>query len=101
MGNKSENPPEAFSEDGRKLGTQHCSCGYKFDCASDVEENNRPRPGDFTLCLNCGEIFVFDENMRCNQPTIDEIKNLDAKTWNLLERAQRLIREKRPLSRNG
>ena len=31
-----------------------------------------PGPGDFSLCLNCGEILVYDENM---------VTQLAPKTW--------------------
>ena len=31
-----------------------------------------PSPGDFSLCINCGSLNVFDENLRLRQPNLDE-----------------------------
>ena len=33
-----------------------------IDTASDLE-GKKPKPGDISMCLNCGEINVFDENL--------------------------------------
>lgn len=94
------NPPESLAQDGRPLPPQQCSCGYEFDCASDVEDaSQRPGPGDFTLCFKCGEIYVFDESMKIQQPTIQKIRDMPADTWFVLEKAQRIIREQRFLDK--
>ena len=35
-------------------------CGYRADAASTLDgEKVKPKPGDFTICLECGEWSVF------------------------------------------
>jgi hypothetical protein len=88
--------PEQLSADGRTLPSCKCSCGYEFDCASPpFGEKVRPQSGDITLCLKCGEIYIFTETLSVRMPTIDEIRRLDAVTWSQVERLQKVIRKAR------
>jgi hypothetical protein len=46
----------------------HCPrCGYKLDAASS------PRPADPTLCLRCGLLLVFDDELRPRAPSAREL----------------------------
>jgi len=51
-----------------------CSaCGYEHDAASIVGgSDHRPRPGDMSLCINCGHLAAFDEQLRLREPTAAE-----------------------------
>lgn len=49
-------------------------CGYVTDRSSnlshpDDEQPRPPRPGDVGLCLSCGGVAVFDDDMRLREPT--------------------------------
>jgi hypothetical protein len=94
--------PESFSRDGRALPVNVCRvCAYETDCASEAGgDTKQPGPGDFTLCLKCGELSVFDETMHLVTPTLSQLTALQQNkaSWNLLTRAQTLIRRKRPLA---
>lgn len=35
------------------------SCGYLCDVVSGLNTPNEPKPGDVTLCLNCGMVLVL------------------------------------------
>lgn len=39
------------------------SCGMKMDAATSVTGGGEhiPRPGDYSVCLQCGQILIFDE----------------------------------------
>jgi hypothetical protein len=52
-----------------------CKCGVKLDCATGDRE---PRPGDYSLCVECFEILRFDENMWLRSATPDEIAEMPA-----------------------
>ena len=56
-----------FREDGKTviLGTDYCPlCNYKIDSASRPNDDKAvPVPGDFTICLNCGDILMFADDM--------------------------------------
>lgn len=41
------------------------ACGYQVDrTSSTAGEAISPRPGDVSLCANCGDIAVFDDTLR-------------------------------------
>jgi len=40
----------------------------RFDMSDDVE----PRPGDFTVCIKCGHLSTFGEDLRLRDPTDEE-----------------------------
>jgi hypothetical protein len=55
------------------IGEQRCAkCGYKMDQASDAFGEDKPKPGDLSVCLNCGAIAVFGENLQLREPTPEE-----------------------------
>ncbi len=73
-------------------------CNYEMDCATAIDDKEaNPIPGDVSVCLSCGEIFVFDEQLQLTTPTISEMLSWPKETNQLLTRTQRLIRAKRPI----
>ena len=79
------------------LPEQTCEvCGYKFDCAMGTG-SQRPRPGDYSVCLKCGEIYTYQPDMTMRVPTLMELMELDAETSRQLELVQTKIREQRLL----
>lgn len=54
-----------------RLDESHCTrCGKKLDGASG--QGRGPEPGDFTLCIECGAVNVFDDELRLRKPTAEE-----------------------------
>lgn len=40
------------------------ACGYIMDTVSNVSENNNtPKKGDVTVCLNCGDVLQFKKDL--------------------------------------
>lgn len=82
--------------DGRTLVPTTCKvCGYEFDAASDPFGQQRPCPGDITLCMKCGEIYVFDDDMRPIEPTITYLSSIEAEVMREIDRVQMAIRKSR------
>jgi hypothetical protein len=54
-----------FDISGKRLPTNICPyCQIRLDAAGIWNgEDDRPSPGDFSVCLNCGEICAFTEMM--------------------------------------
>jgi hypothetical protein len=51
---------------------QTCSkCGYKSNAATYFGDR-KPKPGNVSMCLNCGHVTIFDENLRFREPTLEE-----------------------------
>lgn len=72
------------------MKTKKCpDCKYKFDTHSEINgENVKPKEGDYSVCLNCGEILMFNGTEL--EPFIvqyDEL-NLDSKQIAQLMAAQ-------------
>lgn len=39
---------------------------------ADAEEGDMPCPGDFSVCLDCGELLCFDGRLALRLPTAEE-----------------------------
>jgi hypothetical protein len=50
------------------------NCGYELDAAFDTAmEEAPPTPGDATICILCGHLMVFDDDLRLRQLNDEEI----------------------------
>lgn len=67
-------------------------CGYRMDAATATRGNARPRPGDLTLCLSCGAILEFDQDVAPVAMPAGRMADLDDDTRHELRRVQLLIR---------
>ena len=38
-------------------------CGYAVDAAAGMTTDNRPDPGDISICLMCGHIMAFADDL--------------------------------------
>lgn len=58
-----------------RVPKSHClNCGYELDAATCMEEGKPPaRPGDLSICLQCGWLSVFDKKLRLRAPNADEM----------------------------
>jgi hypothetical protein len=68
-----------------KVGSDHdmplstcTSCGLKLDAATGVAEDDHkgdivPDAGDFTVCINCGHLMIFNEDLTLRDLTDDEM----------------------------
>jgi len=62
------------------------TCGKENDSASCLQDESAdPSPGDFTVCIGCGEILVFTEKLTTRVPTISELMVLPSDCWTKLE----------------
>ena len=51
------------------------ACGKVLDRAM-TEGGRGPGPGDFTICLTCGHLMVFGDDMALRDPTRDEMREM-------------------------
>jgi hypothetical protein len=49
------------------------ACGKTFDAATDAESNKTPSPGDTTICLGCGHVMTFTDDLTVRELTSEEI----------------------------
>lgn len=48
-------------------------CYQLLDAATSMAPEHRPGPGDWTVCVYCAAVLVFDEECRAVTPTRVEI----------------------------
>lgn len=48
------------------------SCGKELDAVAGLHEGDTPDPGAVALCLACGHIAIFADDLTLRQPTREE-----------------------------
>jgi hypothetical protein len=69
-------------------------CGHRFDRASSPREPQAaPSPGDLTMCIECGCLMAFDDEMKVRGLTSGELEDLitDEKLQDLVMRTRQAI----------
>jgi hypothetical protein len=69
-------------------------CGYETDHASGGKES--PEPGDASLCIMCGSLSIFADDLTLRAPTVQEMLRAAAdRNIQTLRRAILMVREER------
>ena len=72
------------------------SCGTRLDAATNVTSTQRPDPGDLTVCLRCGHLLAFDEQLKLRELNDAEIREAAGDRRLLaIQRVRTLVLEKR------
>ena len=74
-------------------------CHHDLDRAAPIGSYDGPAPGNYMLCVQCGEMSVFDDQLRPRLPTTFEQFQWDADPR--LVEAQRYMRERIKEQRHG
>ncbi len=70
------------------------NCNYHFDAHQQINDRKKkPRIGDFTICINCGEILRYEKKGVLRLAKHIEIISLDINTLTMLISAQIIIKE--------
>ena len=74
--------PDRWPTGTPKIPPQMCrQCGYLFDAASATRESGGkkriPKAGSVSICMNCGDLTVFDKGLRLRPPTPEELADPD------------------------
>jgi hypothetical protein len=75
-----------FSMDVETPSSACCECGKRLNGAAGPRE---PRPGDLLLCIGCGSLNVFGEDLRLRRPTDDEM--FEAARTSSVQEVRRII----------
>ena len=49
------------------------NCGKQLDAALSTEDDHKPSPGAFTICMDCRHLCAFAEDMGLRELTDDEV----------------------------
>lgn len=47
-------------------------CGHTFDKHDDLKTERKPELGDFSVCIECGSVHVFNDNLTIRKTTSEE-----------------------------
>jgi hypothetical protein len=56
-------------------------CGHLFDRTSNTEGDQEPSEGDFTVCISCAKISVFNADRTVRKPTTAERAQMLKLPW--------------------
>lgn len=70
------------------------TCHYRMDAASSATKPDEiPDAGSVSLCMKCGELSIFNEDLTLRAPTEQELINIQRSlTWPEIERHRMAIR---------
>lgn len=71
-------------------------CGYMSDAVTSVEKNGiQPKPGDISMCINCGGLLIFRPDMTMRKIEEADLKDAPPSMRNLIDH-MRLLQAKLP-----
>lgn len=53
-------------------------CGYLLDRTTDAFGESSPHKDDISMCIACGKLAMFNEDLTLRKPTLDELLKLAA-----------------------
>lgn len=74
-------------------------CGHPFDLATDIATDATPAPGDVSLCIECGNVAMFADDLTLRPISEDEIERMPLDHLSSLQRARKAIM--RAIGRDG
>ena len=61
-------------DDDTPIPLQRCwRCNYKIDSTSSATGRDKPKAGDVSMCLACGAVAIFTDDMQLREPTVTEL----------------------------
>jgi len=102
MAKTAEEPTKAAVETPKKPPVQPCPmCGYVLEEHSGLGLNGEPpQDGDASICLNCGEIMVFNAKLELRKLTDKDKRDMGPQYASLML-AQTHIRRRGKIGRMG
>jgi hypothetical protein len=76
-------------------------CGYATDMASNVSSKGKPQPGDYTLCLNCGQLMQFNDKLYPVMLGDGKVAELTDQQRRIVEATKAFIRRRGPIPKRG
>lgn len=80
-------------------------CGTHVDCATHMSGKAvKPKPDDVSLCVGCGSIMFFNDDLSIRVATAEELEEMDqdqVKMLLILSWAMKKHRQENPLKLKG
>ena len=72
------------------------TCNHKLNAVSDCINQNVPKPGDISMCIKCGQMLEFSDDLtqiHIKPKTLEELKK-DPETWAIIVKYQETINKR-------
>lgn len=60
------------------------TCKHQLDGFGGVNHEEKPTPGDYTVCISCCEMLVFSKAMTLRKPSVLEIDDMDQEQLSII-----------------
>ena len=77
------------------------TCGYFANAVSSIIRHAQPKPGDVSVCLSCGELNVFLDDMSFRPATAEDWQDLSDEQVTAISLAQVHISERGQIKRRS
>jgi len=70
------------------------TCKKELNCHTGPAEGLMPKAGDYTMCVYCGSIYIFDNPPNFRNLTTQELGDLmKSEAWGTIQEARQLAKE--------
>lgn len=80
--------------DPRHIESNCPQCNYFMDASTSIDgdEDIKPSPGDISLCIKCGAMLDFDDDMKLQFLSQEKFEELDENTRSQIVSARAAIK---------
>jgi hypothetical protein len=69
-------------------------CGKRFECASGIGYDGKPRAGSLSICVRCAELLIFDEGLYPRKLTSRELLEVQLSLdWPRIQKACAAVKQ--------
>lgn len=69
-------------------------CLRRIEAASAADGTNRvPSPGDFSICVHCGAILRYEDDMQLRRVDDDDEKDMPPEAWDKMREASQIFKQ--------
>jgi hypothetical protein len=85
-----------FKEYGPLPESRCPQCNYVLTGASNPNGDGEPEPGCASVCLNCGQLMIFADDLTLRKANALDVRELMAwpEAWNTVQKAQMIIQQR-------
>lgn len=51
-------------------------CGKKHNATTSTTGDHLPKPGDITICIECANVLLFNDDLTTRKPTDNELEEI-------------------------
>jgi hypothetical protein len=81
-----------------RVAKTHCPvCRYHVSVTTGLGHDEKPIPGDVTLCINCASVLVFTDNLAVREPSLVELESLTPEQHHDISLFRNILKREAPM----